>query len=59
MHSICLSVHPFVHALTVINILQMSLNLYMLFISDIEKTVLKMICMGLSVCLQRQTKVFR
>ena len=57
MHSICLSVRPFVRALTVVNILQMSLNLYMLFILDIEWRVLKMICMGLSVRLQRHIKV--
>ena len=36
MLSVCLSVRPSVHALTVVNILQISLNLYMLFISDIE-----------------------
>ena len=33
--SVCLSV---LHALTVVNILQMCLNLYILFISDIEWT---------------------
>ena len=54
MHSVCLSVH----ALTVVNILPMPLNLYMLFISDIEWTVLKILCM-VSVRLQRDTKIFR
>ena len=49
MHSIYLSVRPSVHALTAVNIFQMSLNLYMLFISDIEWTVLKIMCMGLRV----------
>ena len=55
----CLPAHKAVHALTVINIFQMSLNLYMLFIFDIEWIILKMICIGLSVLLQRYTKVFR
>ena len=49
---VCLSVRPSVHALTVVNILQISLH--MLFISDIEGTVLKMIRMRLSVLLQTQ-----
>ena len=44
------------HALTVVHVLQMSL--YMLFLSDIEWTVLKMICIGLSDCLQRHIKNF-
>ena len=54
--SVCLPVRSSVHALTVINILQMSLNLHMLFISDIEWTVLKMICIRLSVRLLRRNK---
>ena len=53
---VCLSVRPSVHA---VNILQMFLIFYMFFISDIEWTVLKMICMALSVRLERHTKVFR
>ena len=54
----CLSVSTSVHALIVVSILQMSLNLYMLFISNIEWTVLKMICIELGVRLQRRAKVF-
>ena len=54
-----INVGPSVHALTLVNILQMSLNLYMLFISDIEWTVVKMVCMGLRVRLQIYTNVFR
>ena len=49
MHSVCLSVHVTEHALTLVNILQMSWNLHMLFIFDIEWTVLKKVCMGLTV----------
>ena len=52
MHSVSLSVRPSVRALTVVNILQMSLNLCMLFISDIECAALKLIWMGLNVRLQ-------
>ena len=48
-----------VHALTLLNILQMSWNWYMLFISDTAWTVLKMVCIRLMVCLKRHTKVFR
>ena len=40
-----LSVRLSVKALIVINILQLSLNLYMLFTYYVESTVLKMICM--------------
>ena len=42
-----------------VNILQTSLNLQILFISDIKWTILKMICMGLSLRSQKHTKVFR
>ena len=59
MHSVCLSVCLSVHALTLVNILQMSWNWYMLFMSDIAWTVLKMVYIRLMVCLQRHTKVFR
>ena len=55
IHSVCLSVR----VLTLVNILQMSWNWCMLFISDIPWTVLKMIYIRLMVCLQRHTKVFR
>ena len=55
MHSVYPSIGPFVQALTVINILQMSLNLYRLLFSYKEQTVFKIICMGFSVHLQRQT----
>ena len=48
-----------VRSLTLVNILQMSWNWYMLFISDIAWTVLKMVYVRLMVCLQRHTKVFR
>ena len=47
-----LSVRPSVHALTVVNILQMLLNLYIVIKFDTEWTVLKMICIGLSVRLE-------
>ena len=40
---------PSVLALTVVNILQMSLHLYMLFIPDIKCTVFKIICVSFSV----------
>ena len=56
---ICLSVRPSVHALTTVNVLQMFKNLYMLFISDIEWSVLKMSFMWLKVRLQGHTKIFR
>ena len=59
MHSVCLSVCLSVRALTLKNILQMSWIWYMLFISDIAWTVLKMVNIRLMVCLQRHTKVFR
>ena len=54
-----LSVRPSVHDLTLLNILQMSWNLCMLFTSDIEWSILKILCTGLKVCQQRHTKVFR
>ena len=57
--SVCLSARPSVDGLNVIDILQMSLNLYMLFISDIERTVFKIICMAISARLQSRTKIFR
>ena len=41
IRSVCLSVHPSMHALALVNILQKSWNLYMIFISDIEWTLLK------------------
>ena len=44
MHSVCLSVRLSLQALIVVSIHQMSFNLYVLFISDTERTVLKMIC---------------
>ena len=59
VYAFSLSIRPSVHALTLVNILQMSWNLYMLFIVDIEWTMVKMVCMGLRVRLQRHTKVFR
>ena len=37
----------------------MSLSLHMLFVSDIAWTVLKIVYIGLIVCLQRHTKVLR
>ena len=58
MHSICLYICPSVHALTLVNILQMSWNWYMLFISDIAWNILKMVCIRLMICLQRHTKVY-
>ena len=42
-----------------VNILQMSLNLYMLFIYHVKLTVLKIIWMELSVRLEKYTKFFR
>ena len=60
---VCLSVrpslYPSVHTLSLVNILQKSWNLNMLFISDIAWTVLKMVCMRQTVYLQRHTKIFR
>ena len=46
MHSDCLSVCPPVHALTLVNIFQMSWNLNILLMSKIAWTVLKMVYMG-------------
>ena len=59
MHSVFLSDRPSVHALNLLNILEMSWNLHMLFISDIEWTVVKIVCMELRVRLLRHTKAFR
>ena len=59
MPLVYLSIHPSVHVLTLVNVLQMSWNLYMLFISHIKWTVNKMVYMGLKVRLQRHTKVLR
>ena len=59
MNSVCLSVRPSVHPLFLANVLQMFLNLQMLFISDIEWSVLKMSFMLLKVRLQGHTKIFR
>ena len=56
-NSVCLSVHPSVHALTFVNILQTSWNLYMLFVSDIEWTIMKMVSMRQRIRLQRHTKI--
>ena len=56
---VCLSVRPSQHALAFENVLQMSLHLYIILISDVEWSVLKMIYMGLRVCLQTHTQVFR
>ena len=42
--------------MSLVNILQMPWNLYMLFISDIAWTALKMIYIRLMVCLQRHAK---
>ena len=54
---LCLSVCLPVLHLILVNILQLSLNLCMLFISDRKWTVLKMMCVALRVRLH--TKVFR
>ena len=51
-----LSVCLFSKFLTLINILQMSCNSYMLLISNVAKIVLKMVCIRLLVLLQRHTK---
>ena len=59
MNSVCLSIRPTVRALTLVNIFQKSWNLYILFVSDIEWSIEKMVCMRLRVCLQRRTKFFR
>ena len=48
-----LSVH------TIVNTFQMSWNLCMLFISNIEWPVLKIVYMGLKIRLKRHTKLFR
>ena len=58
MHSVCLSVRLSLHALTLVNILQTSWILHIVFISAVEFTVEKMICMGLRVRVQRHAKVF-
>ena len=50
---VCLSFH----ALTLVNILQTSWNLNMLFISDKAWTVLKMVYIRQMVCLQRHTSL--
>ena len=42
-----------------VNVLQMSFNLYMLFISDIAWTVQKMVDMRVMIRLQRHAKVFQ
>ena len=55
--SVCPSVCLSVRSLTLVNILQMSWNWYLLFMSDIAWTVLKMVYIQLMVCLQRYTKV--
>ena len=57
--SACLSVRLSMHTLNFVNILEISLNSYMLFIPDIECAALKMICMGLRIYLHRHTKAFR
>ena len=57
MRFVCLSVCPSMHSLTVVNILQISLNLYMLFISDIERTILKL-CAWDEEFAYRDTKKF-
>ena len=56
MHSVCLSTHlsaQCAHS----NSCKYFKNVSMLLISDIEWTVLKMVCMGLGGHLQRHTKV--
>ena len=55
MHLVCPSVRSSVRALTFVSILQTSWNLYILFKSDIEWTVEKIVCMELRVRLQRHT----
>ena len=55
MHSVCLSVR----SLILVKIPQMSWHWYILIISDITWTVIKMVCIRQMVCLQRHTKVFR
>ena len=54
-----LFVRPSVNSLTVINVLQKSLILYVLLIFDIQRTVLKVTSMGLRVSPQRYKKVFQ
>ena len=56
---VCLSVHPSVHALTLVNFLHMFWNLYVLFISDVEWSALKILCLELKGGPQRHTKNFR
>ena len=55
MHSLC----TFVHALTLVNILHKSSNLYMLFIPCIAWTALKSLYIRLTLPLQWRTKIFR
>ena len=57
-HSVWLSVGLSVHALTLVNILQMSWNLYMLFISDAARTLLKILFITIMVCLQWRMEFF-
>ena len=59
IHLVCLSVPPSVLSLTLINVLQTSWNLYVLFIFGIEWIVLKMICIWLRFRQQRHINVFR
>ena len=53
-----LSVCLYMHAQTLVNILQMFWNLYMLFMSNIAWTTLKMAHIGLMIDLQTCPKVF-
>ena len=55
MHAVCL----FAHALTLVNILQTSWNLCMIFISNRAWALLKIVYKGLVVGLQRRTEVFQ
>ena len=55
MHSVMHSVSLSIHALTLVNWLQMHWNLCMLFIYDVAWTALKMVCM---IHQQRHPKVF-
>ena len=55
----CMSIQQSVHAPTLVNILQTSLNWYMLLTSAITWIVMKMAYMGLRISLQRHTEVFR
>ena len=56
--SVCPSVRLSFQALTLVNILQLSWNLYMLFRSNTACTILKMVYIQLMVWLQRHTKFF-